>query len=340
MSILLISHLTGGLWGLVTRRLLEAGTRTLPVMAVLFAPIAFGLTSLYTWIQPGDDPILKHKAAFLNVPFFLGRTVFYFAVWIFVSSLLNRWSLELDKGESLRVSRRLRGASGVGLVLMGLTITFAAVDWAMSLSPHWFSTIYGIWFMVGQALSALALVIVIATFLAAERPMSDVLRPGTLQDLGKLLFAFTMLWAYVHLSQFLIVWSGNLAEETPFYLHRTQGGWQYLGTFLIVFHFALPFLLLLSRDVKRNPRVLGTLALWVVAVRVADLYWTIGPDLVGHGAKAVPLTFHWLDVAGPLGLGGVWLFLFARELGRRPLLPLGEPEVMELVELQPEGVAR
>jgi len=340
MSILLISHLTGGLWGLVTRRLLEAGTRTLPMMAVLFVPIAFGLSSLYTWTHPGDDPILRHKAAFLNVPFFLGRTVFYFAVWILVASLLNRWSLELDQGESLRVSRRLRGASGVGLVLMGLTITFAAVDWAMSLSPHWFSTIYGIWFMVGQALSALAVVIVIATFLAGERPMSDVLRPGTLQDLGKLLFAFTMLWAYVHLSQFLIVWSGNLAEETPFYLHRTQGGWQHLGTFLIVFHFALPFLLLLSRDVKRNPRVLGTLATWVIGVRVADLYWIVGPDLLGHGHEAVPLSFHWLDVAAPLGLGGLWLVQFARELRRRPLLPLGEPEVMELVELQPEKAAR
>jgi hypothetical protein len=337
LAILLISHLTGGLWGLVTRRLLEAGTRTLPLMAVLFVPIAVGLESLYPWTHPGDDPILKHKAAFLNVPFFLGRTVFYFAVWILVSSLLNRWSLELDKGVSLRVSRRLRGASGVGLVLLGLTITFAAVDWAMSLSPHWFSTIYGIWFMVGEALSALALVIVIAALLHGERPMSDVLRPGTLQDLGKLLFAFTMLWAYVHLSQFLIVWSGNVAEETPYYLHRMQGGWQHLGVFLIVFHFALPFLLLLSRDVKRNPRVLGTLATWVVAVRVADLYWTIGPDLLGHGERAVPLSFHWLDVAAPLGLGGLWLFLFARELRRRPLLPLGEPEVMELVEV-PVGV--
>jgi hypothetical protein len=340
LSILLISHLTGGLWGLVTRRILEAGTRTLPYMAVLFVPIVLGLGSLYTWTHPGDDKVLQHKALFLNVPFFLGRTVFYFAVWIFVASLLNRWSLELDKGESLRVSRRLRGASGAGLVLMGLTITFAAVDWAMSLSPHWFSTIYGVWFMVGQALSALALTIVIATFLAGQRPLSDVLRPATLHDLGKLLFAFTMLWAYVHLSQFLIVWSGNLAEETPFYLHRTQGGWQHLGVFLVVFHFALPFLLLLSKDVKRNPRTLGAIATWVVAVRLADLYWIIGPDLLGHGHEAVPLALHWLDVAAPLGLGGLWLFLFARELRRHPLLPLGEPEVMELVGVEVEaGVA-
>jgi hypothetical protein len=334
LSILLISHLTGGLWGLVTRRLLEAGTRTLPALAVLFVPVALGVSTLYPWTHPGDDEILAHKAAYLNVPFFLGRAAFYFALWILIATLLNRWSLALDERESLRVARRLRGASGVGLVLLGLTITFAAVDWAMSLAPHWFSTIYGIAFMVGQALSALALVIVIAVFLADERPMSDVLRPGTLQDLGKLLLAFTMLWAYVHLSQFLIVWSGNLAEETPYYLRRLQGGWQHLGLFLVVFHFALPFLLLLSRDVKRNPRVLGGLAAWVMAVRVADLYWTIGPDLGGHGHAAVPLSFHWLDVAAPLGLGGLWLFLFARELRGRPLLPLGEPELRELLEAE------
>ena len=340
LSILLISHLTGGLWGLVTRRILEAGTRTLPIMAVLFIPVALGVRSLYTWTHPGDDPILLYKAPYLNVPFFLARAVFYFGVWIVLSSLLNRWSLELDQGESLKVSRRLRGASGAGLVLMGLTITFASVDWAMSLSPHWFSTIYGVWFMVGQALSALALVIVIATFLADERPYSDVLRPGTLHDLGKLLFAFTMLWAYVHLSQFLIVWSGNIAEETPFYLHRTQGGWQHLGVFLVIFHFALPFLLLLSKDVKRNPRVLGAIATWVLGVRLVDLYWIVGPDLLGHGRQAVPLVLHWQDVAAPLGLGGLWLFLFARELRRRPLLPLGEPEVMDLVDPGPQVAAR
>jgi hypothetical protein len=149
-----------------------------------------------------------------------------------------------------------------------------------------------------------------------------------------------MLWAYVHLSQFLIVWSGNLAEETPFYLHRTQGGWQHLGVFLIVFHFVLPFLLLLSKDVKRNPRVLGTIATWVLAVRLVDLYWIVGPDLLGHGHEAVPLVLHWLDVAAPLGLGGLWMFVFARELRRRPLLPLGEPEVMVLVDARAPAAAR
>jgi hypothetical protein len=338
LSILHISHLTGGLWGLVSRRFLEAGTRTLPYMAVLFAPIVVGMGSLYSWTKPGDDPVLVHKAAYLNGPFFLARTAFYFAVWILLSRVLNHWSAEVDRGSDyFRASRRLRGISGAGLVLLGLTITFSSVDWAMSLSPHWFSTIYGVWFMVGQALSALAGVIVLLAFFASEPPVSAAARPGVLHDLGKLLFAFTMLWAYVHLSQFLIIWSGNLAEETPYYLHRMEGGWQYLGIFLVIFHFVVPFLLLLSRDVKRNPRVLGAIATWMFAVRLLDLYWIVGPDLESHGHHAVPLVFHWQDVAAPLGLGGLWLFLYARELRKRSLLPEGEPEVRELLEAKAEA---
>jgi hypothetical protein len=306
-------------------------------MAALFLPVALGVGRLYSWTHPGDDPLLVHKAAYLNVPFFLARTVFYFAVWILLARLLNHWSAEVDKGDYFRASRKLRAISGVGLVLLGLTITFSAVDWAMSLSPHWFSTIYGVWFMVGQALSALALVIVLLSFFAAEPPIKSAARPGVLHDLGKLLFAFTMLWAYVHLSQFLIVWSGNIAEETPFYLHRTQGGWEYLGVFLVVFHFVVPFLLLLSRDVKRNPRVLGGIATWLFAARLLDLFWIVGPDLESHGHHGVPLTLHWQDVAAPLGLGGLWLFLFARELRRRTLLPEAEPEVRELLEAKVEA---
>jgi hypothetical protein len=332
LSILHITHLTGGMWGLVSRRFLEAGTRTLPYMAVLFAGVVVGLGRLYSWTQPGDDPVLIHKAAYLNVPFFLGRAVFYFAVWILLTKVLNHWSAEVDRGHDIvRASRRLRGISGIGLVLLGLTITFSSVDWGMSLSPHWFSTIYGVWFMVGQALSALAGVIVLIAFFASEPPMNAAARPGVLHDLGKLLFAFTMLWAYVHLSQFLIIWSGNLAEETPYYLHRMEGGWQYLGIFLVIFHFVVPFLLLLSRDVKRNPRVLGGIATWMFAVRLLDLYWIVGPDLESHGHHAVPLVLHWQDVAAPLGIGGLWLFLYARELRKRTLLPEGEPEMQEFL---------
>ena len=342
LSIALLSHLTGGMWGLFIRRFLEAGTRTFPVLALLFLPVVFGVGSLYPWARPevvAADPVLQAKAAYLNVPFFLGRAAFYFAAWILLAHFLNSWSRELDAGEDRRVSRRLRGLSGGGLLVMGLTVTFSAVDWGMSLAPHWFSTIYGVLFMVGQVLSALAFAIVLVALLAGERPISDAIRPGTVQDLGKLMLAFTMLWAYMNLSQFLIIWSGNVAEETPFYLHRLQGGWQHAAFLLLLLHFVIPFFLLLSRDLKRNPSLLGAVAGGMLLVRLLDLFWLLGPDLVGHGHEPVPFRLHWLDVVAPVGLGAAWLYFFLGQLRRRPILPVGEPEMAELLESPAEASA-
>ena len=337
LSITLIHDLTGGLWGLVIRRLLEAGARTLPYLAVFFLPVALGLSHVYPWARPdvvASDPLLQHKSLYLNAPFFLARTFFYFGVWFLLSHLQSRWSDELDRGGNyLKASRRLRGLGGAGLLLMGLTITFSAIDWAMSLNPHWFSTVYGVLFMVGQALSALAFIIVCVAKFGAEPPLQAVLRKEQVHDLGKLMLAFVMLWAYISFTQFLIIWAGNLPEEIPFYLQRLQGGWQFLALALVLFHFALPFAVLLSRDLKRNAKTLGLVAGLVLAIRVVDLYWLVAPDLAGHhGAGAPGLHPHWLDLAALLAVGGAWLFLFGRELRARPLLPVGEPEIKELLE--------
>jgi hypothetical protein len=337
LSITLIHNLTGGLWGLVIRRLLEAGSRTLPWLAVLFLPVAFGLSHIYPWARPevvAADPLIQQKTLYLNVPFFLARAVFYFGVWLLLSHLQARWSDELDRGvHYLRTSRRLRGLGGAGLLLMGLTITFSAVDWAMSLNPHWYSTVYGVLFMVGQALSAMAFIIVCVARFGGEDPLQRVLRKEQVHDLGKLMLAFVMLWAYISFTQFLIIWAGNLPEEIPFYIQRLSGGWQYLALALVLFHFALPFAVLLSRDLKRNAGMLAIVAGLVLAIRVVDLYWLVAPDLAGHhGAGAAGLHPHWLDLAALLAVGGLWLFLFARELRARPLLPVGEPEIKELLE--------
>jgi hypothetical protein len=327
MSISMIHHLSGGMWGLVIRRILEAGTRTLPLVAALFLPLLLGLPRLYEWARPeaAADPLLREKDIYLNVPFFVMRAVFYFAVWCGLAYFLNQWSLEMDRRYQVKVARRLRGLSGGGLVLLGLTITFSAVDWGMSLNPHWFSTIYGILFMVGQVLSAMALVIVLLSRVAEDPPFRGVVQPMQVHDLGKLLLAFVMLWAYINLSQFLIIWSANLPEETPFYISRLQGGWRLLGFLLLIFHFALPFVMLLSRDLKRNARLLGGLAAGIFVVRLLDLYWLVAPDMAhGHGFHP-----HWLDLVAPVGVGGLWLWAFARQLRDRPLLPIGEPEIRE-----------
>jgi hypothetical protein len=329
LAIVMLQHLTGGRWGISLRRVLEAGTRTLPLLAFGFVPILVGKKNLYVWTNPeivAADPLLLHKAPYLNVPFFVARTVVYFVLWIGLAYLLNRWSKEQDASGDPRLARRLQGLSGPGLAVYVLTVTFASVDWLMSLEPHWFSTLYGGLLIVGQALGALALCIGVVILLARYKPLSILVTPDRLQDLGKLMLAFVMVWAYFAFSQFLIIWAGNLPEEIPWYLRRIQGGWQWAGLALVVLHFVLPFLLLLSRSLKRTPGVLGKVALLVVVMRLVDMYWTTAP------AFGETWSFHWLDVAAPVALGGVWVAAFLWQLARWPLLPIGDPYLKEALD--------
>jgi len=337
LAILMLQHMSGGAWGLVIRRLLESATRTFPLLALLFLPIALGVGSIYPWAQPlaTDAPealkhALAHKAPFLNVPFFLVRAVFYFAVWNLMSYFLNKWSLEQDRTGHRPLTTKLQSLSGPGLVLYGLTVTFASIDWMMSLEPQWFSTMYGILIMGGQGLSAMAFIIAVVVVLSQYKPLSEVIKPRHLHDLGKLMLAFLMLWAYFGFSQFLIIWSGNLPEEIPWYVRRLQSSWKWLGLALVVLQFALPFVLLLSRDLKRNARRLVIVATVVIVMRLVDLIWLTGPDFY-QGAFRI----HWMDVLMPIGLGGLWLAYFAYQLKARPLLPIGDPFLGEA--LAPSG---
>jgi hypothetical protein len=267
--------------------------------------------------------------------------VFYFACWIGMALLLNRWSKAQDDGDIL-ATRRMQVMSGAGLVLYGLTITFASVDWVMSINPHWFSTIFGFLFMGGQGLSALAFAIVVATILWRNGPLHQVYNPGHFHDLGKLMLAFVMLWAYFNFSQYLIIYSGNLLEEIPYYVTRTTNGWQYLALLLLIFHFAIPFSLLLSRDLKRNAARLAWVAGAILVMRVADLFFLVSPDFAASGANlhlagpgekhGTHLFLHWLDLAAPIGIGGVWLWLFLTQLAQRPLLPIRDPQLAQALE--------
>ena len=329
LAILMLQHMSGGAWGLVIRRLLESATRTFPLLALLFLPVALGVRTVYIWAHPdqvGAGEALKqalaHKALYLNVPFFLARAVFYFAVWNLIAYLLNKWSLEQDQTSDRPITSKLQGLSGPGLVLYGLTVTFASIDWIMSLEPQWFSTIYGILIMGGQGLSAMAFIIAVVVVLSQYKPLSEVIKPSHLHDLGKLMLAFLMLWAYFSFSQFLIIWSGNLPEEIPWYVRRLQSSWKWVGLSLVVLQFALPFVLLLSRDLKRSSRRLVVVAISVIVMRFVDLIWLTGPEF-NQGAFRI----HWMDVIMVCGLGGLWLALFAYQLKDRPLLPIGDPEL-------------
>jgi hypothetical protein len=338
LGLAMLNQLTGGLWGLVPRRLHEAAARTVPAMALLFLPILLGLSSLYTWASPetaGADDVIQKKAAYLNAPFFTARAALYFAVWGLLAYTVSRLSRLEEAAADARRGSRLRSLSGVGLVVLSGTTTFAAIDWGMSLNPHWYSTMYGVLFIVGWTLSALSFTIVLMSRLASEEPFARALRPVTVHDLGKLLLAFTMMWGYVNFSQFLIIWSGNVSEETPFYVQRLEGGWGAVAILLLVFHFALPFALLLSRSLKRSARALGSVAALMLLMQLVDLHWLLGPDLVGHGHGDVPLRVHWMDLAAVLGIGGLWLFFFARQALGAPVLPAGEPEVRELLAAAP-----
>ena len=334
LALLMLQHLTGGGWGLVIRRVLEAATRTLPVMAILFVPVFLGAHSLYhEWadeIEAEKHPVVQLKTGYLNVPFFTVRAVIYFAVWIALAYLLNKWSLAQDRTADNRYTKNMRTLSGPGMIALIFTVTFASIDWYMSLEPEWFSTIYGFIFVAAWSLSALAFVIAMMAWLAAEEPMKRIAAPLHFHDLGKLLLALVMLWSYFAFSQYLIIWSGNLPEEITYYLSRTYGGWGVLIVVIAILHFGAPFLFLLSRGIKRNPRTLALIATLILGMRMVDLIWVLAPAF--HHGKWILM-----DAALMIGFGGLWLALFTWQLGKRSLIPINDPQFESTLEQMHAG---
>ena len=341
MGLLMIQHVSGGAWG-VFRRVFEASSRTLPFLALLFLPIVLGMGTLYSWTHPDHvaaDEVLQHKAPYLNITFFLARALVYFAGWIAIAWTITRWSKQQDEGD-MSVNLRLQYLSGAGLVFYAFAATFAGIDWVMSINPHWFSTLFGFIFIGGHGLAALSFTIVISTVLAHRSPMEHVFKPSHFHDLGKLSLAFVMLWAYFNFSQYMLVYAANLVEEIPYFITRISNGWQYLALFLVLFQFAIPFLLLLSRDLKRTPHRLVWVSLALIAVRYVDLFMLVSPEFAPSGANlhlvegedAAGFYVHWLDLAAPLAIGGLWLWMFFTQLAQRPLLPLADPYLREALE--------
>jgi hypothetical protein len=323
----MIHQLSGGAWGVVLRRPIGAASRTLPVMTALFLPIAIGVKLLYPWTNAdlvAQSEFLHHKHIYLNIPFFLIRAAVYFVVWNALAYFLSAWSLEQDRNPDPRIARRMQRLSAGGLLGYGLTITFASFDWLMSLDPEWFSTMYGVLIIGGQGLSALAFLILVVAWLSARPPLDRIVQPSHFHDLGNLMLAFVMLWAYFSFSQYLIIWSGNLPLEIGWYKHRLDGSWRGVGLSLILFHFAVPFVLLLSRTMKRERASVVKIAAWILVMRVVDLFWLIAPEFHQESVWV-----SWLDVVLPLALGAVWLGCFFWQLRGRAILPVHDPEFDE-----------
>ncbi len=329
LALLMLQHLSGGQWGMVSRRIFEAASRNLPIVALFFLPILLRLPVLFEWARPEavDNVIIHAKAGYLNTGFFIVRAVIYFAFWMLLIVLLNRWSAEQDRGVGTTPadSVRFRTVSAPGMLFLVLTVTFASVDWIMSLDAEWFSTIFGLLTIAGWGLTAFALTIVVLAMLQRSGAAGDILKPRHFHDLGKLLLAFTMLWAYLNFSQFLIIWSGNLPEEIPWYVKRTTGSWGYVAIALVVGHFFLPFLLLLSQDLKKRPAMLARVATFIIIMRLVDLIWLVEPQF--RPGTGFPI--HWLDITVPVGLIGIWMFMFARNLRSRALMPVNDPYFKE-----------
>jgi hypothetical protein len=334
MAILMLHHLTSGWWGYPIRRMLEAGTRMLGLMAVLFIPILAGMWMkvLYPWnfdeVRPEllDNPDYKFKMAYLTPQFFTIRAVIYFVVLLGLAFFLNKWSREQDATDNpetdVAMKNRLEAMSGPGIILWGLVVTFAMIDWVMSLEPRWFSTIYGMIFMIVSALTAMSFMIVNLRRRAEQEPYLSTITPQHYNDLGNLMLAFTMLWAYLNFSQFLIIWAGNIHDEIPWYMSRAFGPWAKVAVVLIVLHFALPFLLLLQRNVKRRVERLGRVAGMMMVLSMVDVYWLIVPAYEPDKIQFIPLL---LDLLFVVLIGALWLGVYFWQLKRMPLLPLHDP---------------
>ena len=341
MVILMIRHLTGGGWGMVIRRILGAAMRTVPLMAALFLPIAFaGVHRLYPWAIPLEsvqDPKIREHLhadpfvrAYLNPGGFRLRAAIYFAIWFLLVYLLSRWSKQQNSPPVRDNSARFKAIAGPGIILYAFTISFAAIDWVMSLDPSWISTIYGLLFVAGELIAALGFAIVIERILYRYKPMSLLLRPEFVHDHGKFMMTFIMLWAYFSFSQWLIIWAGNLPTEITWYMRRLHGGWGWVGLFLVLFHFAVPFAILLSRPFKRDITKLVWLAAWMLFARYVDLFWLVEPNF------STTFAVTWADLLIPFGMGGLWIAYFCRNLASLPLLPAYDVYAKQVLEPEHE----
>jgi len=329
LAVLMLQYVTGGEWGLLIRRPLGAAARTIPLFLLFGLPIAFGLKHIYVWANEAivhGDHLLEQKQMWLNPTSWIIRSLIYFALLSLWAWRIRILSLKFYEDRSPFTELRRRKWAAAGLLMIVMVLTLSGVDWVMSLEPKWYSSMYGISFTVGAGLSAFAFVTFFLTLLSDNPAMQGVLRPNHFRDLGNLMLAFTMLWAYTNFSQFLLIWYGNIKEETPYYLQRTHHGWGVLAFALVIFHFFLPFTMLLMRAIKDRPKTIAIVTVIILVMRFVDIYWLVVP---AHHPEH--FYFSWITLFAFLGIGGLWLAAFIWQLKGQTIIPIHETWVDEAI---------
>lgn len=322
MGIVMLHHLTGGEWGIVTRRFGEHAALCAGLMLVLFIPIAIGVPWLYNWAKPEHlkaDAILRHEQPYLNWGFFVIRAAIYLIVWTAMAWYLRRASLKYDRTGDPAMSQRAYNLSAGGMVVLFVTMSLASLDWIMSRDSHWVSTVFGLVIVCGQAITGLCFMIVMLGLMRRREPFKDVIRPDQFNDLGNVLLTLVILWTYMAFVQLLVIWMGNKQDEITWYVARLSNGWWWLGLSLLFFHFFVPFCVLLMRDAKRAPRLMMRFCAGLLFLRVLDIFWTVAPS----GGEVRPLLHHvlsWMDFAFPIGMGALWLACFLWLMDGHPLM--------------------
>jgi len=323
--LLMMQYVSGGRWGAAIRRPAEAAAMNVPLMALFFIPVVIGMSQIYPWADQAQvqaSAVLQYKSQYLNPTMFVVRAIIYFAIWITLATRLTAWSRQDDvEGRSATRTGRVSVLSHIGIIIWLLSMSLAAIDWAMSIEVVWFSHIYGLMFAGGQILTAMCLAILMSARIADHRPVSVVISPDRFLDLGKLLLAFVMIWTYFQLSQFLIMWGANLPEEIGWYVVRNQNGWHWLTLFLFIFHFVVPFGLLLSRTRKRKPMAIAGVATLLWCMRYVDVFWWITPSF------STTFFVHPLHLTTFLGIGGVWIWRYIGNLTAYPVIAVNDPVV-------------
>lgn len=351
LALLMLQYASGGNWGRLGRRMWEAASSLLPLMFLFWLPIAFGMKELFPWAAMTNDQAVKALGAdkvryYLNPNLFWVRGIVYFIGWMALAWFLRRWADREEAGQTTPAQFvRVQNVSGFGIVFYAISITFASIDWTMSLNPYWWSTVWGMLFMVGEVLTAFCFTIYLITRLAPIEPLSRMFKIDYLHDFGKMMFAFVVLWAYLSFSQWLIIWSGNMVDEIRWYLMRLRGGWQYFGTVLIFVHFVFPFALLLSRSLKRHAGRIVKIALLVMFMRMVDLFWLTAPNFYsgfsagpaesffpGEGLHRFGLADGVMYALSAIAMGGIWLGVFYWRLNKRSLMPVNDPHFVDMLE--------